>query len=50
MKTFLSFIVGILLGGIAGSIGTVAILIGTPEAKEFLDMEIEDYERKVRED
>lgn len=49
MKTFLSFIVGILLGGIAGSFGTIAILISNPETKEFLDMEIEDYERKVRE-
>ena len=50
MKAFLSFIAGILLGGVVGSFGIIAILISNPETKEFLDMEIEDYERKVRED
>ena len=50
MKAFLSFIGGILLGVIIGSFGTIANLISNPKSREFLDIEIEDYERKVRED
>ena len=47
MKTFLGFTTGVLVGAIVGWVGMAAVLLMSPELRDFTDELAEGFEKEM---